>query len=329
MKRLVLLLIVFLFCIPSIVFSDVALTSDGKVPGTPFVVLQQQIDQLTQQLLNIQLTPGPQGPIGLTGPEGPMGPMGPQGPQGPAGSFSCSQGDMLFCYRGENGTLNVGVCRAGIRTCNATGTGFGDCVGEVIPDSEICGDALDNNCDGIVDEGCSTSCTPTGSGDFTGPCYTGPVGTQEVGTCHAGTGIFLDSACSVLIQCTGEVLPVAEICLDGVDNDCNGIVDEGCTNPSDCNDLDGDGWSAGSTCTGTQDCDDTNPNVYPGTMDNPNGIDDDCDGLVDEGTVDYDDDGDGYTENMGDCNDANPNIYPGAAEIPADGIDQNCDGLDY
>ncbi len=85
-------------------------------------------------------------------------------------------------------------------------------------------------------------------------------------------------------------LPVAptgvEICGDGIDNDCDGSVDEG---------------------GGAEVCD---------------GVDNDCDGLVDEG---FDADGDGFTSCGGDCDDANANVYPGAPEL-CDGLDNDCDG---
>jgi hypothetical protein len=41
--------------------------------------------------------------------------------------------------------------------------------------------------------------------------------------------------------------------------------------------------------------------------------------------LNYDNDGDGYTENGGDCDDANPNVSPGDAEV-CDSVDQDCDG---
>lgn len=76
------------------------------------------------------------------------------------------------------------------------------------------------------------------------------------------------------------------------------------------------------------DCETADPFDYLGVIEVENGIDDNCNGLIDEGTNAYDDDGDGYTENEGDCNDSNVGISPNSFEIPDDGIDQNCDGVD-
>ncbi|HMV65846.1 MAG TPA: putative metal-binding motif-containing protein [Myxococcota bacterium] len=90
---------------------------------------------------------------------------------------------------------------------------------------------------------------------------------------------------------------------------------------ADANDADHDGYDK------SFDCDDHNPRVNPGAGEytEPNGIDDDCDGKVDEGTRVYDDDGDGYSEDHGDCDDDDELRFPNARELP-DCRDQDCDG---
>ncbi|MGC6492205.1 MAG: putative metal-binding motif-containing protein, partial [Myxococcota bacterium] len=55
------------------------------------------------------------------------------------------------------------------------------------------------------------------------------------------------------------------------------------------------------------------------------GVDNDCDGDVDNGTPAFDDDGDGWTELGGDCDDSNATRHPAAVELPQ-GIDDNCNG---
>ena len=53
----------------------------------------------------------------------------------------CSPGfDVIQCYSAPLVTAGVGVCRIGVRVCNASGTGFEACVGEVGPTGEVCDD---------------------------------------------------------------------------------------------------------------------------------------------------------------------------------------------
>ena len=83
-------------------------------------------------------------------------------------------------------------------------------------------------------------------------------------------------------------------------------------------DLDQDGYFS------DVDCDDNNPEVFPGQIETPyNSIDDDCD----INTLDDDLDQDGFTL-AEDCDDTNENINPDAIEIANNGIDEDCDGSD-
>jgi len=84
-------------------------------------------------------------------------------------------------------------------------------------------------------------------------------------------------------------------------------------------DDDEDGWTERQG-----DCDDADADVHPNAEEVDNDVDDDCDGLVDEGTATYDDDGDGWTEAGGDCDDDDERTYPTAVES-CDGIDNDCD----
>ena len=101
-------------------------------------------------------------------------------------------------------------------------------------------------------------------------------------------------------------------------------------------DADGDGYLV------DEDCDDEDPYVYPNADEVCDGIDNDCDGDVDEEVLvpyylDSDDDGfgtvdtvvescsapDGYSINGLDCDDTRADIYPAANEV-CDGLDNNC-----
>ncbi len=126
-----------------------------------------------------------------------------------------------------------------------------------------------------------------------------------------------------------------EVWYDGVDGDCSGGSDD---------DRDSDGVAGGS---GGTDCDDARPEAFPGAPELCNGLDDDCDGAVDNAPVDEqpfytDNDGDGagvgdavgvgceappgaaFTDD--DCNDLDAAVFPGAPEY-CDGVDADCTGV--
>ena len=173
---------------------------------------------------------------------------------------SCTDGQKQACYSGDPTTKNVGECKAGSQTCS--GGKWGTCTGELLPGVEKC-NALDDDCDGQTDEG-----NPQGGQT----CNTG-----KQGACSAGT-----TACqNNTLVCNQNVQPSAEIC-DGVDNNCNGTVDDG--NPGSgqtCSTGKQGVCSAGTTqCQGgTTVC---AQNVQPST-EKCDGSDNDCDGQVDEG----------------------------------------------
>ncbi len=83
-------------------------------------------------------------------------------------------------------------------------------------------------------------------------------------------------------------------------------------------DQDSDGWDS------TADCNDFDSGIFPGAIETCDGLDQDCDGTMDEG---FDQDVDGYTVCEGDCNDGDPAINPAINEVPGNAVDENCDGL--
>jgi hypothetical protein len=163
----------------------------------------------------------------------------------------------------ENG---FGTCR-GVETCGAGA--WAGCTAAT-PVEERCGDGTDDDCDGQVDEGCA--CVP---GAVSG-CYTGPEGTRGVGVCRDGS-----STCTPGGQvgdCAGDVTPAPAEACNGLDDDCDGQVDEDLVQACSRS-------NAAGTCGGTETC---IRGAWVGcTAAEPaaevcDGDDDDCSGAVDE-----------------------------------------------
>jgi hypothetical protein len=81
-------------------------------------------------------------------------------------------------------------------------------------------------------------------------------------------------------------------------------------------DADSDGWYLPA------DCNDSYSSINPGSIEVFNGLDDNCNGSVDEGVVDVD--GDGYVSDV-DCDDNNASVNPAMIEV-FNGLDDNCNG---
>ena len=67
---------------------------------------------------------------------------------GSGGTNNCSPGTSRACYTGPSGTQDVGICKGGMQTCLADGMGYGPCTGEVLPGTEDCSVAGDEDCNG-------------------------------------------------------------------------------------------------------------------------------------------------------------------------------------
>jgi hypothetical protein len=247
----------------------------------------------------------------------------------PGGGAACSTGKLGVCAAGTT------ACVSGALACTQTR--------QASP--ETC-DGLDNNCDGTVDEGVKTTFYRDADGDG----YGSPSVTTQA--CSVPAGYVTNSAdCN---DAAASVHPGAAETCNGVDDNCNGSIDEG-VKTTFYRDADGDGYGNAAVTTqacsapagyvaNSADCNDAAASVHPGAAETCNGVDDNCNGSVDEGvktTFYRDADGDGYgsasvttqacsapagyVANAADCNDGNSAIRPGATEV-CDGVDNNCNG---
>ncbi len=227
---------------------------------------------------------------------------------------------------------SLGVCTPGREQCTG---GSLVCVGASTPGTESC-NALDDDCDGMVDEGNPGGGTSCGS---------------SIGACVAGTLQCMGGG----LVCSGEMGPTLEVC-NGVDDDCNGVVDNGydlVNDPRNCGAcgnmcsypnavavcstgtcamgpcLIGFVNRDGSTANGCEyACDYTGAEVC-------NGRDDDCNGVVDDGLTAPAT----FCNANGVCAGTSPVCggssgwvcnYPStyeATETRCDGLDNDCNGV--
>ncbi len=217
------------------------------------------------------------------------------------------------CYTGAPGTNSKGICQTGKRSCTPQGT-YTACVGEITPQPEVC-NLADDDCDGIVDDlaeiadaavlaRCnSPACDPSFS-DAAITCWGPDPGICGAGTktCAPGPKGGTPTGCNEFIH-----TPAAEIC-NGIDDDCNGTIDDGLNQEGPCDMDDGSAWADDAnpidggaikqvlgeclhgnlTCVSSNcdehSCKDAGDKCFPSqpNVESCNGKDDDCNGKIDD-----------------------------------------------
>jgi hypothetical protein len=240
----------------------------------------------------------------------------------------------------DAGTIDAHVADAFV----PVDTGFDACV----VSTETCNER-DDDCDGMIDEELKLAAYYD---DLDGDGFA-----PDGATPHAGCSVppgFAGATGDCDDTDAARSPDAAEVC-DGVDQDCDGTIDDGVL-VTFYDDIDGDSYGAdgtatqacapspGHSATMAGDCNDTCVACHPGGVEVCDGLDENCALGIDEGVLstfyaDADGDGHGsaattvtacaapagYVASADDCNDTSPIAYPGAAEV-CNHADDDCDG---
>ncbi|MHC4815653.1 MAG: MopE-related protein [Planctomycetota bacterium] len=228
-------------------------------------------------------------------------------------------------------TAGLGICKnTGQYVCKADESGV-ECSVSPLPGlpNEICDNNLDDNCNGQVDEGC-LPCVPEpeicdgkdnncngqkDEGYVSVPCG------SNIGACAAGT----TSCENGQVICNGQTPSTTELC-DNIDNNCDTVVDgisQACYPPSSGCDL------ATTVCLGTckigsELCTNGSWNACLGfqgpSPEVCNGLDDNCDGQIDEGA------GNTCTDYSNCTNYVTCAACPPTPAESCDNVDNDCNG---
>jgi hypothetical protein len=226
----------------------------------------------------------------------------------------------------EPTTCGLGACAStGVTSCLGVLGIFDNCtVGAAVDNDTNC-DGIDGDCNGVVDDG-----------------YVSVPTTCGVGAC-AATGIKTCDNATEIDNCTAGT-PTAEVC-NGINDDCDNATDEGYVSEATACGVGACAATGSTSCVSGGVVDSCTPGST--TAEVCNGIDDDCDGVIDNGLtvktyyLDADNDTygnadnstfackapEGYVDNSTgfDCDDNASAVNPGETEVCGDGIDNDCD----
>jgi hypothetical protein len=222
--------------------------------------------------------------------------------------------------------------------------------------TETCATSYDDDCDGDTNEVGAVACT-----NFYPDADTDGYGAGGLVCECAGTGAHPTALPGDCDDADASIFPTAAEVCDGVDQDCDRVIDDGMTLFYVDADLDGYGDdSEVGSCTSFpdavtvgEDCDDGDPDVNPlaTEMCDAYDVDENCDGYADDADPSVsdqsawypDDDLDGYGDDSAsaflsceepegyvdddtDCDDGDITVNPGETEHYGDSVDDNCDG---